>query len=155
MPTVNFGEIFQNLDKLAATADKVTEQLTNPREKELLSAAVAKLKQLRQAAGTVVPEQVQKLRDMSEQTLANAKKELAKAEARLEASRAAAASRAVAVVPPDVTPPAVPIPSVPVPAIDPALGERLRSELLAQLGVPTGAANGTARPGKDIWEDWK
>jgi hypothetical protein len=146
---LDLGDLFGDIDRLIAAADDTAKGLDQPGEKQLLSAVVEKLKLARKDAEEIVPAKLEELKTLAESQAARAEE----LQAELDKMHNEMAERMAAMQAEVPTPPA----ASPAPEFmpDPALGARLRDELLRRFGPPTGTEPPPFRPGKDIWEDWK
>lgn len=152
----NVDELFRDIDKMIEMAAATAAHTHREKEKMILTAVVEKMKLVRKDAATLLPAALEHLKAQAEANLATAEKaqaEIAKALQDLEAMKAEAMKAAAAKT--AAGGPTVSSAPMPPPEIDPALGARLRDELLASLGLKSGTAEGPTSPGKDIWEDWK
>lgn len=139
--------LFGDLDRLIDTASAATDALRPSREKDLLSAAITRLKALRAGADTGIKESLDLLRGQCQAHLDR----LADMQARITATRAELDQAVAAVSAPPVAPT---VPVVPAFTVDTALGGRLRDDLLRRFGPPADDGPPPARPGKDVWENW-
>lgn len=146
-------QLFADLDQFIQHASARAEVLPPSREKELLSATVTRLREMRAGADVQVGAAIDWLQAVGEAQLAKVKgiqAEIARVRADLAAAAAQAAheagvkqaARAAAQV------------QAALPALDPALGKKLREELLKRFGPPSEQPE-PPRSGKDIWENWE
>jgi hypothetical protein len=144
-----FDDLFGHIDRIVRAAATTAERLPPSRERTLLAAVADKLKEARTDAATFVPAGLTAVKQEAEQQLAVAQRLGEEATA---ARRDLMASAEAASAPRPAAPAPAPPPQPFVP--DPALGGRLRDDLLGRFGPPAADAPPTRGPGKDIWEDW-
>ncbi len=140
-------ELFRDVDRFLDTAGRMTAALDPCREKDLLTATLDRMREVRAGADADILARVDALQAdtaAKQARLAELQARLAELQARLDQPP----------VPPPVAMPTVVIPAPPAFTVDTALGPRLRAELLAALGVADAPAAGNGRPGRDVWEGW-
>lgn len=145
-PPVEFHALMQEVGQFLGVMAQEHQSLPPGKERDLLGELLAHAKISHQAALDHVPEQLTAVKQQLEETVAKAGTLKAEAEARLAEVEAMAAKPPVPPKPPAT--PAAP------PPIDPALGAKLRDELLAAFFPGTKPAP-PPRTGKDIWQDWE
>lgn len=151
MPTTpaGFSSVMADVDQFLSVLANAQVGLPEQRERDLMGVLLSRLQEARQAATEVIPKAMGNLQQCMEQYQVAAEK--LKAEIREQQQKLADLEASPPVRVPGSTPPP---PPVEPPTIDPALGQKLREELLAKLFGTTPPV-APPRPGKDIWQDWE
>jgi phosphopantothenoylcysteine synthetase/decarboxylase len=149
--------IFELLDRFITDMSVLEGRFPSGKEKELFSATLARLKQMRPEAEVQLIAAMNAVQSQVEAHQSHLKKlsqQLTEVEGRIHAAAETAKERAAARAA-QAAQAATNLPTPPMPpAMDPKLGERLREELL-QLVRPANSTNSPTAPGQDLWEDWK
>ncbi len=145
---MNFSALMAEVGKFQAGLSKVRAELTNPAQREILGKILSRLQTAKAEAQVTVPAALTTIKE----SIANTRKGIAAEQAKIPAKKAEVAELKAKLKKPKAPAAVPPKPEV---KVDPALGGKLREELLGRYGKSLGLDD-EALPEriKEAWQDW-
>ncbi len=147
--TLDFQSVMAELTNFQSAIGDIHTRLRSVKHKEILGDMLDKIQSARAEVEVEYPKAMNLIEDTARKVMAEAKQDLAKNEQkRAELDQKIAASKAA-------QPKAPKLPSKPEVKVDPALGQRLRTELLERFGPQTESNGLNPSKIREAWQDWE
>lgn len=145
---VDFQTVMAEVGNFQAALGKIREHLRSAQGKEILGDMLDQIQSARANVEVEYPKAMKVIEDSARSVIADAKPRLAQ-----QGQRRAAIAQKAAAMEAAQQKAALP-PAKPEVKIDPALGQRLRTELLERFGPQTGADQVNQSKIREAWQDW-